>query len=112
MKKLVLAPYIDQTSNWPNGCESVSAVMLLQTVGIRIDPETFITRDLPRESYREVDGRRVGPDPAHVYPGDPHDETGCGCFAPCIVTALQSALGHAGAADVLEAVDESGKTAE
>ena len=30
MKKIVLAPYIDQTDRWVNGCESISAVMLLQ----------------------------------------------------------------------------------
>ena len=46
-----------------------------------------------------------------VYPGDPHDHTGYGCYAPCIVRALQSALKHEGAADQFEVVDESGKTA-
>ena len=30
MKKIVLAPYIDQTDRWVNGCESISAVMLSQ----------------------------------------------------------------------------------
>ena len=48
MKKIVPAPYIDQTERWVNGCESISSVMLLQAVGIDIDPDTFIARDLPR----------------------------------------------------------------
>ena len=43
MEKIVLAPYIDQTDRWVNGCESISAVMLLQAMGIRIDPDTFTT---------------------------------------------------------------------
>ena len=30
MKKIVSAPYIDQTERWVNGCESISSVMLLR----------------------------------------------------------------------------------
>ena len=76
MKKIVPAPYIDQTERWVNGCESISSVMLLQAVGIGIDPDTFIARDLPHAPYWEQDGRLYGPDPWQVYPGDPHDHTG------------------------------------
>ena len=82
MKKIVPAPYIDQTERWVNGCESISSVMLLQAVGIGIDPDTFIARDLPHAPYWEQDGRLYGPDPWQVYPGDPHDHTGYGCYAP------------------------------
>ena len=96
MKKIVPAPYIDQTACWVNGCESISSVMLLQAVGIPIDPDVFIERDLPHAPYWEQEGRLYGPDPMFVYPGDPHDHTGYGCYAPCIVQALQSALAHAG----------------
>ena len=52
MKKIVPAPYIDQTERWVNGCESISSVMLLQAVGIDIDPDTFIARDLPHAGSR------------------------------------------------------------
>lgn len=85
--------------------------MLLQAVGIDIDPDTFIARDLPHAPYWEQDGKLYGPDPWQVYPGDPHDHTGYGCYSPCIVKALNSALEHEGAADKFEVVDESGKTA-
>ena len=51
MKKIVPAPYIDQTERWVNGCESISAVMLLQAVGVPIDPDVFIERDLPHAPY-------------------------------------------------------------
>ena len=59
----------------------------------------------------EQEGRLYGPDPMFVYPGDPHDHTGYGCYAPCIVQALQSALKHEGAADRFEVLDVSGETA-
>ena len=63
MKKIVPAPYIDQTERWVNGCESISSVMLLQAVGIDIDPDTFIARDLPHAPYWEQDAlHRQGPE--------------------------------------------------
>lgn len=111
MKKIVLAPYIDQTERWVNGCESISAVMLLQAMGLPVDPDTFIARDLPHAPFWQEDGVLCGPDPYHIYPGDPHDHTGYGCYAPCIVQALQSALEACGAADRFEVADETGKTA-
>lgn len=57
MKKIVSAPYIDQTARWVNGCESISSVMLLQAVGIPIDPDVFIERDLP---HAPTGNRRAG----------------------------------------------------
>ena len=32
-KKIIQAPYIDQSIKYPTGCESVSTVMLLQYLG-------------------------------------------------------------------------------
>ena len=111
MKKIVLAPYIDQTERWVNGCESISAVMALGAVGVPVDPDTFIARDLPHAPFWEQNGVLWGPDPHYVYPGDPHDHTGYGCYAPCICQALRSALEAEGAADAFEVVDETGRTA-
>ena len=71
MKKIVPAPYIDQTARWVNGCESISSVMLLQAVGIPIDPDVFIERDLPHAPYWKQEGRLYGPDPMFVYPATP-----------------------------------------
>ena len=65
-------------------------------MGIDIDPDTFIARDLPHAPYWEQDGKTLRPDPWRVYPGDPHDHTGYGCYSPCIVKALNSALEHEG----------------
>ena len=76
-----------------------------------MDPDTFIERDLPHAPFWEQDGVLWGPDPHYVYPGDPHDHTGYGCYAPCICQAMRSALDAAGAADAFEVVDETGRTA-
>ena len=61
MKKIISAPYIDQTERCVNGCESISAVMLLQAMGISIAPDTFIERDLPHAPYWEQDGKLYTP---------------------------------------------------
>ncbi len=42
MKKLISVPYIDQTKDYPTGCESISAVMLLAYLGISVSPDEFI----------------------------------------------------------------------
>ena len=67
MKKIVSAPYIDQTERWVNGCESISSVMLLQAMGIAIDPDTFIERDLPHAPYWDYDGKLYGPEERTAY---------------------------------------------
>ena len=42
MQKIISVPYIDQTEKYPTGCESISAVMMLQYLGYDINPEQFI----------------------------------------------------------------------
>jgi uncharacterized protein YvpB len=115
IEKILHVPYIDQTARWVNGCESVSAVMLLQYLGIKIDPEAFIKQHLPHAPFREEQGRRIGPDPHFVYPGDPRVATGpqagVGCYAPCICAALESALAANGMSTKYDVKDETGKTA-
>ena len=49
MKKIIDVPYIDQTQEWPTGCESVSAVMLLQYLGVNISVNEFIEKYLERK---------------------------------------------------------------
>ena len=109
--KILHAPYIDQTQRWVCGCESVSAVMLLQYLGLPADPDTFIDRWLPRSlPEQRADGLHAE-NPADRYIGDPRLASGWGCYAPCICTALRRALAACGAAQRYEVRDESGKTA-
>ena len=42
-------PYISQEGRLPNGCESVSATILLQYCGFDIEPETFVDEYLDCE---------------------------------------------------------------
>ncbi len=105
------APYIDQTERWVNGCESISSVMLLQAMGIAITRTRSLSRTCPTRPTGIMMENSTARIPMKFFPGDPHDHTGYGCYAPCIVKALQSALDHEGAADAFEVVDETGKTA-
>lgn len=86
--KLINAPYIDQSIKYPTGCESVSAVMLLQYLGYDIAVDDFIG-NLPKAEFQTVNGVLHGPDPRTAFAGSPYDKTSYGCYAPVIAKALQ-----------------------
>ena len=88
MKKIIRAPYIDQTKEYPTGCESVSAVMLLRYLGISITVDEFIENNLEKEEMSWKEGRLCGPDPFQCFAGNPYDSDSFGCYAPVIVKAL------------------------
>lgn len=88
MKKLITVPYIDQTSTWPTGCESVSAVMLLNYLGIAITVDDFIEKYLDCFPFFQKDGRTYGADPHKQFAGTPYDSESFGCYASVIVSAL------------------------
>lgn len=88
MKKIIQAPYIDQTDKYPTGCESISAVMLLGYLDISISPEEFIDNYLEKEPMQKKGGRLCGPDPWSCFAGSPYDSESFGCYAPVIVRAL------------------------
>lgn len=86
-------PFVSQTEQYPTGCESVSAVMLLQYEGFDISVDTFIdtylaTGDAP---YAEGDFW-YGSDPETAFLGDPRSADGWGCYAPVIAEALNAAV--------------------
>ena len=86
-------PYLSQEGILPNGCEAVSATMLLQFSGFSISPEDFVRAYLPTEPVYLEWGCRYGPDPNQAYAGDPFSENGgWGCFAPVITEALNQCL--------------------
>ena len=111
MRHILTAPYIDQTVRWVYGCESVSAVMLLQYYGIPVQPDEFIDEYLPRAYSTEVAGRMIARHPAYYYINDPRDFTGWGCYAPCIARALQNTLEAYGLQEVYTVSDVTGLTA-
>ena len=85
-------PFISQNDKYPTGCESVSAVMVCQYVGISINVDTFITSYLPYASFTYENGELIGYHPDHYFMGDPFTEDGVGCWAPCIETAIRKFL--------------------
>lgn len=102
--KFLDVPYIDQTGGGAfTGCESVSAVMLLNYLGTDIDIYEFIDRYLDKEPFTEKNGEIYGPDPRRCFAGDPYDKEAMGCYAPVIVNALGRIIG-----DTYEVTDETG----
>ncbi len=87
-------PYINQREKYPTGCESVSAVMLLQYYGFDASVVDFIDRCLPTapEPRLESDGWH-GADPRRFYLGNPYTDDGWGCFAPAVKEGLDAYLG-------------------
>lgn len=94
--KLIKVPYIDQTERYPTGCESISAVMLLQYLGYTISPEEFIDRYLTKREFEFRQGRLYGPHPEDAFIGSPYNnEKGSyGCYAPCIAAAIRRVTGE------------------
>lgn len=88
MKKLIRAPYMDQTETYPTGCESISAVMLLKYLGISVSADEFIETYLEKEPMQVKGGRLYGPNPWSRFAGSPYDSESFGCYAPVIVQAL------------------------
>lgn len=88
-------PYIDQSVKFPTGCESVSAVMLLQFLGYSVSVEEFIEKYLECRAFETRNGELYGPDPNRYFCGSPYDEDSFGCYAPVICSALERALEEA-----------------
>lgn len=83
---IIDAPFIWQTESYPNGCESVTAVMALRYLGFDIGVDEFIDGYLPCGPRPVVGG--IGPDPSQVYCGDPRSQYGWGCYSSVIANAL------------------------
>ena len=92
-KVCIQAPYIDQSDAYPTGCESVSAVMLLQFLGVDITVDEFIEKYLEKQDFEKRDGELFGPDPRKYFCGSPYDEDSFGCYAPVIAGAMKRVLG-------------------
>lgn len=83
---------IDQKDGYPTGCESVSAVMIMQYLGIDISVEDFIDNYLEMGKLKVKNKKLYGPSPYDKYVGNPKTKNGYGCFAKVIVKAANNAL--------------------
>ena len=84
-------PYIDQSERWPTGCESVSAAMLLQSLGVDVSVEDVIAALPKADLVQSPEGLR-GPDPNRCFVGSPCDPEGFGCYAPVMADTLSRVL--------------------
>ncbi len=90
-------PFINQNDlGYPNGCEAVSAVMVLRYSGYSVTVAD-ITSATPKASrFYKKDGVWYGGDPFKGFVGDPRKtskEGAYGCFAPPIVKAMKKYAG-------------------
>lgn len=86
-------PFISQLPDYPNGCEAVSAVMLLKKYGVDITIDEFVSKYLKKDNIYSVDGERYGPNPKDTYAGDPSSLTGgFGVFSVGIKDAIDKVL--------------------
>lgn len=95
-QKLLNVPYIYQVDKYPNGCESVSAVMVLRYFGVPMSVENYIDNYLPKGRAPVCDGKDLyyADDPRKVFLGSPYSKYGWGCYAPVIVTATNKCIDH------------------
>lgn len=100
--KIIKAPYIDQTKDWPTGCECVSTVMLLQYLGYPITMEEFVDRYVEKVPFETIDGKLYGADPRVHFAGNPKDPESMGCHAPVICKALEKFFAEKQACDTEE----------
>lgn len=103
----IKVPYIDQSVKYPTGCESVSAVMLMQFLGYDITVDEFIEKYLNKRDFEDRAGQLFGPNPYEEFCGSPYDDESFGCYAPVICNALERAIG-----DAYEIIDETGTSME
>ena len=82
-------PVLSQFPDFPTGCESVSAVTVLQFYKEDISAARFIDNYLPKSAEFFYDGfKRQGPSPYEYFIGNPRTAASYGCMAPVIERAL------------------------
>lgn len=88
---MIEVPYISQKEILPNGCEAVSAAMVLQYLGFEIDAVDFAHEYLKTSYFtRDSEDRLFGPNPEYWYAGDPEEQDGgFGCYAPALVESIE-----------------------
>ena len=84
--------YIDQTKDYPTGCESISTVMCINYWNISIKPEEFIDNYLEKGIFYYKNGQLFAPHPSDKFIGSPYDSNSYGCYEPVIEKALNKLI--------------------
>jgi|GEM_PF-1460337 uncharacterized protein YvpB len=90
-EKIIDVPYISQEGSYSTGCELVSASMVLQYYGCHASVEDVV-KNTPSSNLQQKGGKFYGDDPAKSFIGDPTSESGFGCFAPVVVSVMNTFL--------------------
>lgn len=88
-RRLLHVPYLDQSLEYPTGCESVTTVMALRYAGVDITVDEFIQNYLSQEDLVTENGVTYGPDPNDAFVGSPYEPDGFGCYARTIAVACR-----------------------
>ena len=84
-------PYISQKGLLPTGCELVSAKMVLEYYGKKVDVNDIVDNTISMYPKTE-NGRTYAPHPSQAFIGSPWDETSFGCFPPVVVDMMNKLL--------------------
>ena len=91
-EKIIEVTYIDQTDEYPTGCESISTIMCLKYWKIDITPEDFIDNYLEKGLFYYKNGQMFAPNPSDKFVGSPYDGNSYGCYEPVIEKALKKLI--------------------
>ena len=106
-KKIANVPLIGQ-QKLPTGCETCSAVMLLNYYGYNISETSFADKYLIKRPLGYGEYGLEGPDPNCAFIGSPYTTNSFGAYAPVMAKSMNSYL----AKKSYKAVSVSGKSLE
>lgn len=95
LETLLSVPYISQKGKLATGCELVSAAMVLNYYGEGVSVEDVVAKT-PRADLVQTKNSLTGSHPAKVFIGNPHSPNGFGCYAPVVVSVMNSFLSQSG----------------
>lgn len=93
----IKVPYVGMSGEFPTGCESASALMLLAHADVEVSFDEFVDTYLEKaELKKNKKGNYIGPSPEQAFIGNPRELSGYGCFAPVIEKSLNQVLADKG----------------
>ena len=104
-KKIIDVVYIDQTNDYPTGCESVTTTMCLKYHNFDISVDEFINNYLELGDMYYKGNKLFAPDPFDKFVGSPYDDHSYGCYAPVIEKALKKIINTKNLNDVYEVIN-------
>ena len=104
-KKIIDVVYIDQTKDYPTGCESVTTTMCLKYYNFDISVDEFINNYLELGDMYYKGNKLFAPDPFDKFVGSPYDSHSYGCYAPVIEKALKKIINEKNLNDAFDVIN-------